>query len=243
MSFILDALRKSEAERQQQNAPGIASIPHGGGTRSGPRWMWFAVLLLLVNLAVLGGVLMKMSDDDTPVSATAAGSAPQEPAAPVSADVPRSAAAVAVPETTRAAPTTGSSNGADAPVASMTPATKASALPNGDTLAAGDPATSDTGRSALAAGNTSVAPAPTGRESAQVIASFNELRASGALNLPDLHLDIHVYSGQPDERFVFVNMAKYRENATLSEGPVVQEITPDGVILDYRGTDFLLPRE
>ena len=27
MSFILDALKKSEAERQRQHAPGIASIP------------------------------------------------------------------------------------------------------------------------------------------------------------------------------------------------------------------------
>ena len=27
MSFILDALKKSEAERQRQNSPSIASIP------------------------------------------------------------------------------------------------------------------------------------------------------------------------------------------------------------------------
>lgn len=243
MSFILDALRKSEAERQQQNAPGIASIPHGSGTRSGPRWMWFAVALLIVNLAVLGGVLMKMNDDDSPVSAAAADPAPAEPAAPVPADVPRGATAAAVPQTTSPAPTSGSSRVADAPVASTNPATIAGTSPNGSSPAAGDPATSNTGRSVVAAGNASVLPASSQSNAAQIVPSFNELRARGVLNLPDLHLDIHVYSGQPDERFVFVNMAKYRENATLSEGPVVQEITPDGVILDYRGTDFLLPRE
>jgi general secretion pathway protein B len=74
-------------------------------------------------------------------------------------------------------------------------------------------------------------------------ATFNDLRAQGLLQLADLHLDIHVYSSEPADRFVFVNMTKYKERATLDEGPEVIEITPDGVILEYRGTGFLLPRE
>ena len=73
--------------------------------------------------------------------------------------------------------------------------------------------------------------------------SLNELRAQGVLQLPEMHLDIHVYSGQPADRFVFVNMKKYTEGATLSEGPAIREITKDGVVLDYLGTRFLLPRE
>jgi hypothetical protein len=73
--------------------------------------------------------------------------------------------------------------------------------------------------------------------------TFNELRTAGRLQLPDLHVDIHVYGAKPADRFVFVNMTKYRENAKLSEGPVVTRITPDGVELDYLGTAFLLPRE
>jgi hypothetical protein len=38
-------------------------------------------------------------------------------------------------------------------------------------------------------------------------------------------------------------MAKHREQSKLEEGPVVVEITPDGVILEHQGTTFLLPRE
>ena len=72
---------------------------------------------------------------------------------------------------------------------------------------------------------------------------FNELRAEGVLQLPDLHLDIHVYSDVPKERFVFINMTKLRQGDRLDEGPVVKSITPDGVVLDYQGTSFLLPRE
>ncbi len=74
-------------------------------------------------------------------------------------------------------------------------------------------------------------------------ATFNDLRAQGLLLLPDMHLDIHVYSSKPEDRFVFVNMSKYKESATLDEGPVVKAITPEGVILEYLGTGFLLPRE
>ena len=61
--------------------------------------------------------------------------------------------------------------------------------------------------------------------------------------MPDLHLDIHVYSEAPADRFVFINMVRHKEKSRLAEGPVVREITPEGVILDYNGTEFLLPHE
>lgn len=63
------------------------------------------------------------------------------------------------------------------------------------------------------------------------------------LQLPELHIDIHVYSEVADERFVFINMVKHREQSQLNEGPVVAEITLDGVILEHHGLTFLLPRE
>ena len=58
-----------------------------------------------------------------------------------------------------------------------------------------------------------------------------------------LHIDLHVYSDNPAERFVFINMNQYRENSSLSEGPRVRRITPEGVLLEHRGTTFLLPRD
>ena len=70
-----------------------------------------------------------------------------------------------------------------------------------------------------------------------------ELRASGALQLPDLHLDIHVYSQNPADRFVFINMSKYREQSRLTEGPLVKEIRSDGVLLEHRDREFILYRE
>lgn len=61
-------------------------------------------------------------------------------------------------------------------------------------------------------------------------------------SLPALHLDVHGYAANPADRFVIINMQRYSEGDTLKEGPRVIAIIPHGVILDYDGTRFLLPR-
>jgi general secretion pathway protein B len=58
-----------------------------------------------------------------------------------------------------------------------------------------------------------------------------------------MHLDVHVYATKAAERFVYINMRKYHEGATLQEGPTVERIRRDGVVLSYRGLRFILPRQ
>jgi hypothetical protein len=70
-----------------------------------------------------------------------------------------------------------------------------------------------------------------------------ELSMAGTINLKPLHLDIHVYSEESAERFIFINMAKYREGDTLREGPRVDAITKEGVALNYQGRGFILTRD
>ena len=70
-----------------------------------------------------------------------------------------------------------------------------------------------------------------------------EVQANGTVSLPELHVDIHVYSETPEDRFVFINMTKHNEGSRLPEGPLVVEITTEGVVLQHNGTQFLLPRD
>jgi general secretion pathway protein B len=56
----------------------------------------------------------------------------------------------------------------------------------------------------------------------------------------DLHLDVHVYSKVPQQRLVLINTRKYTEGQRLQEGPVVDAIRPDGVILSFQGQRFRL---
>ena len=204
MSFILDALKKSEADRQRQGAPGIASIPESGRREPGPRWIWIIMALLAVNLAVLLGIVFKPGGDHS--AAEAVQTPPPRLTSSTQLIEPAPQAVTGTIENTRAETT-------------ETVVEQAAAAPL--------PATTPTPRQTVTEG----------------LKTFGELRAGGMLQLPDMHIDIHVYSGQPADRFVFVNMRKYRESATLIEGPVVSEITPDGVVLNYQGLQFLLPRE
>jgi general secretion pathway protein B len=208
MSFILDALKKSEAERQRQHAPGIAGIPESGRQGGSRKWIWILSALLVVNLAVLAGILLRPGGDNASAVADAQQPAPRPSVAEqATRPLPQ---ATTVPQTQRE-PAAAQSGAADTPTPASSPQAATPSAPE-QRVATGLP-------------------------------SLNELQAQGVLQLPEMHLDIHVYSGQPAERFVFVNMKKYTEGATLSEGPAVHEITQDGVVLDYLGTQFLLPRE
>jgi general secretion pathway protein B len=69
----------------------------------------------------------------------------------------------------------------------------------------------------------------------------DEIMAPGGV--PELKLELHVYANDAAQRFVFINSRKYREGENLAEGPRVEEIRSDGVVLSLRGNRYLLPRD
>lgn len=200
MSFILDALRKSETERQQQAGGEFSSVPSSSGESQSAKWLWMLALLLIVNVAILLGILMRPDtapDAEAPVTA-APESVPQEEA--MVAAEPSFEDRIAEAKDNQPAPET---------------MAEETAQPAADE------------------------PAP----AQDRLMTLDELRLAGATQLPELHLDIHVYADEPAERFVFVNMNKHREGSRLDEGPVVTEITAEGVVLEHQGRKFLLPRQ
>jgi general secretion pathway protein B len=58
-----------------------------------------------------------------------------------------------------------------------------------------------------------------------------------------MHLDIHVFSTVAADRFVFINMRKYAEGEVTQEGPRIERIARDGVVMDHQGQRFFLPRD
>jgi hypothetical protein len=77
----------------------------------------------------------------------------------------------------------------------------------------------------------------------EVLPSINQINLTGAQALPELHLDVHVYATKAGDRFVYINMRKYHEGNSLPEGPLVEHIRRDGVVLNYQGLRFILPRQ
>jgi hypothetical protein len=80
-------------------------------------------------------------------------------------------------------------------------------------------------------------------EEDEMLPSISELNLSGNQALPEIHLDVHVYATRAADRFVYINMRKYREGAVLQEGPTLEHIRRNGVVLNYHGLRFLVPRQ
>ena len=60
--------------------------------------------------------------------------------------------------------------------------------------------------------------------------------------LPRPRPDVHVYDPDPGQRFVLIEFRKYREGDALPDGSVLERITADGMILDFNGERYRLPR-
>jgi general secretion pathway protein B len=237
MSFILDALKKSEIERQRQAVPGLMDSGTAPARTRLPRWALALAVLLAINLIVLvyvlrrGGAPVAPAARATPDAIMAAPNpapAPNPAAAPNPATAPNPAAAPSAAAARHFSPLDG------APV-------YAPEIPAVDQPAAGVPERG----SGEASVRTSQGRDPllTDDKPEEVLPSISEVNLSGDQALPDLHLDVHVYATKPAERFVYINMRKYREGATLQEGPTLERIRRDGVVLNFQGVRFVLPRQ
>ena len=206
MSFILDALKKSETDRQQQGSAEFAGVPTSNRREKPPRWLWVLGLLLAVNVVVLLGLLLRPAAQ--PAVSTAARPAQTTQAAPAENEDFASQVAAArenAPAREEPRPTAPKSR----PAVSQAPA----------------------------------AIVPQAAVNSNALPTIHELVANGTIVLPELHVDVHVYSEVSEDRFVFINMSKHMEGSRLVEGPLVKEITRDGVVLDQNGITFLLPRD
>jgi general secretion pathway protein B len=233
MSLILEALRKSEHERQREAGPALAMVPESRPERRSPKWLPVLVVLLALNIVVLAAVLLRDSGPEPAAVTTAPppAAAPAEPAQQTAAGQ-AAEATVATPLPLPEKPTRHE----------VRPLTTELPPASGSARAAPAPATTT---SSPAARTTSAAPADstaTATEDAR-LPRFADLVVRGELNVPHMHLDIHVYSGDPAERFVFINMRRYNEGNATQEGPKVERITRTGVVMNYQGQKFLLTRD
>jgi general secretion pathway protein B len=213
MSFILDALRKSEHERQRAAMPGIVQVPFGLPRRHMPAWPIVVIVVLAVAVLALGGAWWR--------------SATREPA-PEADTAARSEIPLTLPPATVAVPPT--------PIYSAPPVSP-SGVENASEPPVATPATPRDDVASVAASGDADTPEPAAEET--TLPSAEALAAQGVA-VPALRLELHAYSPRPADRFVFINGAKYVEGARLPEGPRVTAIAPNGAVLTYLGYRFLL---
>ncbi|HET9694736.1 MAG TPA: general secretion pathway protein GspB [Steroidobacteraceae bacterium] len=276
MSFILDALRKSEHARQKQSGPGFAEVPVVVTRPRTNRWATAAVALLVVNLLAVGLLLLRRANQQH--AAPAAATAPAAPAAATESASQPLAASARTPEATAAgsggptlAPpvarldTSRPPRGSDAgrnplaeEVGEGAPGLDPALAEAAASVPAGPPAVTREPSAPARRGSVVYAPLPESADlpstppsaaaaSAPVAPGAGELPTADELTarggLPELHLDLHVYSTVPQQRFIFVNSRKYREGDAMQEGPLVEQITARGAVLNYRGSRFELSND
>jgi general secretion pathway protein B len=241
MSFILDALKKSEAERQRQAGPTLLEVRITRPRRRYPLWAAIVGVLLGVNAVALVLFWLHRPAPSPPSAAAEVTAGPASggltSAAPPSGAPPAAAATASgavPPPATPAAPPAANAAAAARDAAGVTPGSAPVAAAVAP-LTASESANPADDEPALAAGSAHVRAAGPDNNYAN-LPSISEMGG----NVPGLQLDLLDYSDQPNERYALINMHRVREGDVLPEGPRVLAITRDGVALDYHGQDFLL---
>ena len=233
MSFILDALKKSESDRQRQSGPALFEVKVAPPRTGLPPWAMAVAALLVVNLGIVMWMLWR--HPATPTPDTSAGAA--APAAPAALGQPQAAGATtpapAPPSVSLPAPVAQPPAAAPSPaLLPPNPGASNGASDNPDDYApAADPAASPLLGNRVRRGTVDGVPL------------YQDAAASPGTRIPQLRLDLHVFALRPQDRFVMINMHKLREGDSLPEGVRVDSITPEGAVLSYSGSRFLLTRD
>ena len=76
MSFILDALRKSESERRREAAPSLAHVPPAARRHPAPPWVWIVMGALALGMLGLAALWWQSIDTASRADLEAARAAP-----------------------------------------------------------------------------------------------------------------------------------------------------------------------
>lgn len=216
MSYILDALRKSEAERRQGKVPDLGQqvqLIHRPKKKrvSAVVWITLALVINAVVLAVIfwPGTIRVAGEPELAVSApeSSSESAGSSPSAPPATGDPGAGGSNA-----DALAQSGRSEVLPVPDDRPTLIVPAAPLPGGQQVL---PEYPDTGR----------------------IPHLVELPLAFQKSVPDLTFNSHIYSSSPSARRVMINNRNLRVGDRFS-GLVVENITEDGVVLSKDGQRF-----
>lgn len=234
MSYILDALRKSQQARQPGTAPRTGAVHNISLASPGSGW-WLALGIFLLFGLLFGayffwhstvGVLPKPAAE--PVLNEPVATAPAStPAAPVTVEKSMPAAETPAKKT---APVTDLAEQAKLP-SPVAPPKKITAVRSQKKPAA---------KNRPEAVKTAEVPAMSFATDDTPL--LQQMSQDFQRQLPSLAVTIHVYFQEESQRILFINNREYRKGSQIEGGIRVEEIVPDGVVLSYHGERFKLSR-
>ena len=235
MSYILDALRKSDQERRRGAAPTLLAGQAMAVAPKQPAFLAYGLpAVVLVGAGIVIGWLRPWQPEQAapgraePVAAKPLESTPRQPASAPSEMAPQPGPEQRLQDAT--------------PPAQAAPAL----VPTKPQLPArAKPETDGTPREADAAvpRKTAAPERPAGTAAAdaarvQTVASMADLPLSVQQELAAMTISFHVYSGDSEKRLVGINNRMLREGEHVVPGLKLEQITPDGMIFGYKGYSF-----
>jgi general secretion pathway protein B len=242
MSYILDALRKSDQQRQRGAAPTLLTTQATAGAPKPPAVLLYGLLAaVLVIAGVVIGWLRPWQPEQPPSATQPLAAKPFEPGQRPT-----------VPTSPALLPEMASKSGQEQSVRKPTSAAQHAAEPASAATRQQMPAlataeTQNTPRKAATAVakdarmSTPEKPAGTGLEAApqeQKVMTVAELPASIRQEIPRMTISVHAYSPRPADRIVGINDQLLREGGYVAPGLMLEQITPDGMIFSYKGYRF-----
>ena len=226
MSYILDALKKADAERERSGVPGLHAAAGAGAAadearRDATRWRAVALTVLSLAGAAALGWWWHGTGESAPTAVLAAAPVPSTPS---------TAAATPLATTSAPPPTVVVPPAAPVVVPPSAEATAPPARPDADASPGMPrvivPPAAPTTTAASASGAT--------------LPVYPDLPADLKRQLPPLAVNGAVYGPAASGRMVFINGQVVREGDSLAEGLVVERIGPKASVLAWRGTRFEL---
>ena len=232
MSYILDALKKADAERERSAVPGLHAHPQDGpaghGRRDGGlRWPLWALAASVLLAAALAWQLWSQRGVRLPPLMAEAPPLPTPAPEPSPAPVPAPAPAPAPAPPPAPAPT-------PSPAPVTPPVTAAAPAPAPPPRTAPAPAPAPVARDVTPPAAKPAAPAE------PRVPSLNELPADVRAGLPPLAISGAVFSPSPSARMLFINGLVLREGEAVADGVVVERIGASASVLSTRGQRFEL---
>ena len=253
MSYILDALRKSDQLRRRNAAPALLLGQATAAAPKQPALLAYGLLALVLLGAGIAIGWLRPWQPATMVPAPAAGTAkPPEPGPSPRPTLPPDTAPLPAPElhARNSAPATPAVP-VPAPAQQPTPVAapvqpRATAAVKGETQSderPGAPPRAAAGVSTKTAAPVQEPALRTNRSAAGVapvpsVISMAELPLAIQQELPPMSVSVHAYSGKPADRLVGINSRLLHEGENVAPGLTLEQITPDGMILSYKGYTF-----
>ncbi|MCW5650726.1 MAG: general secretion pathway protein GspB [Ramlibacter sp.] len=250
MSYILDALKRADAERERGQVPGLHAqpMPVTAEQRTGMAapWRWLIGAAVVVALA---GVSWQMSQREAAAPVVTAAAPVPSPSPSPTAQPPVAAATEAATPAATAAPAAPEPAPPARPKPKAKPPQPANLLPR-PVVPKPAPRKEDKAPAAPAAPVTAAAPAAGTASSAAAAAppapeprvyAITELPQDVRRDLPKLAVTGSVYSANPAQRMLILNGQVFNEGGHPTPDSVLERIGPSSAVLSFRGMRYTLP--